>query len=351
MSRLTGRRLIMLCVSSSLSLSVCWAVMWLSGPDTAWPHMVFDRTEHNWGLVKPGTIQHASFRFTNRGAERLRIEEMRTTCGCTKPKLSRREIPPGETGTISLELQIPDDLNSIHHQLYITTNEPQDEKHTLYVYAQPWIGVTATPQALDMGQVRTGTTVQKTLDVVSNDGKLFAITSAYSNVRTLSVKLQDAARISALHRIHVTFTAGEPLGQLTGRLQITTSRDDGQTLGIPVSAQIVGEFRLSPNTLTIDAGEIGKVVQRTFLLALDEDDAQPPSVDCQVDSPWRLLSVDVQPAGKKLYRISCKVRYEAQEPLNPRAAMRVQIRIGPREHLIMVPLSVRGMFAPSPEAQ
>jgi hypothetical protein len=66
------------------------------------PHITFDKLVHEFGPITDTREHPASFRFTNTGTETLIISDINATCGCTVPKLERRQFQPGESDTIAV---------------------------------------------------------------------------------------------------------------------------------------------------------------------------------------------------------------------------------------------------------
>jgi hypothetical protein len=66
------------------------------------PHITFDKLVHEFGPITDTREHPASFRFTNTGTETLIISKISATCGCTVPKLERRQFQPGESDTIAV---------------------------------------------------------------------------------------------------------------------------------------------------------------------------------------------------------------------------------------------------------
>ena len=77
----------------------------LQAQDKATTEGVFDfETE----VIDYGTIDYDSdgtrtFTFTNRGRAPIIIADIKTSCGCTVPKYSKKPVMPGETSTIEVK--------------------------------------------------------------------------------------------------------------------------------------------------------------------------------------------------------------------------------------------------------
>src|SRR5947209_4479086 len=74
------------------------------GPTRARAELRFGQTTFEAGEVRGGAVLTPRFAFTNVGTAPVEITEVRPGCGCLKPRLTRRTVPPGETGQIELEV-------------------------------------------------------------------------------------------------------------------------------------------------------------------------------------------------------------------------------------------------------
>ena len=69
------------------------------------PSLVFDQYVVDLGAVPPSEEVYARFVFRNTGPNPLKIRELKPSCGCLQPKLSRDTYQPGEVGTFALKVQ------------------------------------------------------------------------------------------------------------------------------------------------------------------------------------------------------------------------------------------------------
>lgn len=70
--------------------------------DTSVTEMSVDQTEHNFGTFPMSEKQEHTFRLTNVGQSLLVIQDVTTSCGCTKVEYRKEPVRPGE----SLELKV-----------------------------------------------------------------------------------------------------------------------------------------------------------------------------------------------------------------------------------------------------
>lgn len=71
-----------------------------AGLAAAGPKITFDKESHDYGKVLYGDTVTEEFPFTNSGNATLVIEDLKSSCGCTKAVKGSREIPPRGTSKI-----------------------------------------------------------------------------------------------------------------------------------------------------------------------------------------------------------------------------------------------------------
>lgn len=59
--------------------------------------------EHDFGLIPRGRPVYHAFVFKNISSDTLRVETVRTTCGCTAAEWTESPIAPGAEGKLSIE--------------------------------------------------------------------------------------------------------------------------------------------------------------------------------------------------------------------------------------------------------
>ena len=72
-----------------------------ANPDTAafiGPRMQVDAPVFDFGQVEQGEQVTHDFRFTNQGNRDLRVQSVKTSCGCTAAVIAADTIPPGNRG-------------------------------------------------------------------------------------------------------------------------------------------------------------------------------------------------------------------------------------------------------------
>lgn len=84
-----------------------------------------NKTEHDFGKVKPETENFYQFKVTNTGKKPLLIQNTEASCGCTMPKKPEKPILPGESDYIEVIFKpFAGQSGEIRKTITITANVP-----------------------------------------------------------------------------------------------------------------------------------------------------------------------------------------------------------------------------------
>jgi len=89
--------------------------------------ITFDSAFYDFGTVKQGVMVKRTFRFTNTGADSLRISNVKVTCGCTVPEWPKEPVPPGGKGEIKVEFNTADKVGRQLRILRVVANTEPEE--------------------------------------------------------------------------------------------------------------------------------------------------------------------------------------------------------------------------------
>lgn len=95
----------------------------------------FPETQHDFGKVQEGKTVKYDFNFDNRGSSTLKIGDIKTSCGCTAALVSKKDLAPGEKGTLSVKLNTANRKGKMSRTITISSNDPMNPKKVLTVYA------------------------------------------------------------------------------------------------------------------------------------------------------------------------------------------------------------------------
>jgi Protein of unknown function (DUF1573) len=312
--------------------------------------VVVDKDGYNWGRVKPGSKVETTFLIRNSGAERLILREPGVTCGCTKPTLPVRELAPGESTAMLVSFQVPVDHGPVSHVITIPTSDPQRPTVELILSANSWVGVLPVPQSLELGTLRPGDSVERTLQFYSPDHKPFRLLRVSCDLPEVNVVSEDGDNVLAVHRVKATYRAGSRLGSVRGHIQASTDQLDAQLIELPIAAQTSGPILSTPTSLAIDRGEIGKIKKLSLLLRTVAPETPMELASVRASEPWEVVDYQVaklRDPGHVMLELSLRFPRGNGSPSGDLVLEFAK----PQAAELSIPLAIRGWTPVSPSSR
>jgi LEA14-like dessication related protein len=100
------------------------------------PLLEIPNTQYDFGKVTEGKVVDHIFTFKNNGDALLTIKEVKTSCGCTAALLSKKELAPGEEGTIKVELNTANRSGQMSRNVTIISNDTKEPQKYLTIHAE-----------------------------------------------------------------------------------------------------------------------------------------------------------------------------------------------------------------------
>ena len=88
--------------------------------------ITFKETEVNFNETESGTVLDLNFEFENTGDSMLIIKNISTSCGCTIPKIEKKEYQPGEKGVIPVKFYTAGYSGRVIKTLTVATNDKKN---------------------------------------------------------------------------------------------------------------------------------------------------------------------------------------------------------------------------------
>jgi hypothetical protein len=214
-----------------------------SGP----PRVVFSESVFDFGKVEQGAQVNHLFRFTNQGGQDLRIESVKTSCGCTAAVISSEVIGPGQEGTISATFDTTRFSGEKAKTVGVYSNDPLRPVTTLTLQGEITVEVEVDPPQLYLGRVRRGEETVRSVDVVYDASKSISITKVENSSPLLTVRAQDIDQQGRQgKKLIVTLKKDAPLGRLNDEIKVTTTSEKRPVIEIPVFGSIEGDLVVAP---------------------------------------------------------------------------------------------------------
>lgn len=236
--------------------------------DNDWAIKMFEKTEHDFGVVARGTDANYRLKFKNIYEQVVHIADVRTTCGCSAGKPSQDTLQSLEDAYIEVDMDTRKFIRRKDSTLIITFDQPSAATVTIPITAYIRTDVVVEPGAAKFGAVDVGQSKTLTLKVAyagRDDWKIKEIKTADANV---SAKAVETARGNGRvdYNLEVVLAENAPVGAL--RQFITLITDDASSPQVPVlvEAEINPDIVVNPPVLALGAMTPGQRLTRKLVL-------------------------------------------------------------------------------------
>ncbi len=96
----------------------------------------FEKSQHDFGIIKEGVVVDHVFKFSNIGKKPLEIKDVRSSCGCTVAKPNKMIFAPGENGELKVSFDSKNRSGRTSRTITMVTNDSVEEYYTLTIYAE-----------------------------------------------------------------------------------------------------------------------------------------------------------------------------------------------------------------------
>ena len=231
------------------------------------PRIHFSETVFDFGKAKPADTLRHDFIFTNTGNATLEVTGVQPGCGCTTAGAWDRQIEPGKTGKIPIQLNPSSFSGSIAKLVTVTCNDPVQATYQLQVRAAIWRPIDVQPSyvqfvMIDDEQVNPPAQV---VHIVNNLDEPISLEASSGN-QEFNTKL-NTVRPGKEFELQVTYTkATANPGPQANNITIKTSAADMPVLNITAYAMTQPAIMVMPGQIQLPAGPINPSQRYTAMI-------------------------------------------------------------------------------------
>lgn len=100
----------------------------INSKEKKYPELKFSEDFFDFGSIAEGEIVSHTFHFHNIGSDILVVKDLIPDCGCTLPKIDKKELKPGEESTVEVIFNSAGWSGSQYKSVTLRTNAPIREK-------------------------------------------------------------------------------------------------------------------------------------------------------------------------------------------------------------------------------
>ncbi len=233
-----------------------------------WAQKMFKTTRHDFGHVAHGSKSSFAFEVTNLYEEDVHIADVRTSCGCTAPTITKNTLKSWEKGSILATLNTQSFSGQRSATITVVIDKPYYAEVQLLVTVNIHNDIEIAPGAISFGNVDQGTAAEKEVLVTYYGRNTWQINDVQSANPNFEVELSDPTRQPdrVIYRMVVRLKDTAAAGYLNDSLTLVTSDRRLPAVSVAVEGQVVSPLAVSPASLFVGVLKPGQTVTKQLVV-------------------------------------------------------------------------------------
>ncbi|MCR9293791.1 MAG: DUF1573 domain-containing protein [bacterium] len=272
---------------------------------------MFDETSHDFGNVPRGAKTEFRFSLTNKYEEDVHIASVRSSCGCTLPRIEKDLLKTYETGAIVCEFNTRSFIGGKSAVVTVVFDRPYYGEMQLLVKGNIRSDIVTEPGQIQFGEVDRGTEKSTSVLVSYAGTNNWMIKDVRSTNQNLAVRLDRLADRNGRveYEMAVRLKDEAPAGEFNDEIVLVTNDGQYNLVTIPVRGKVLPPLMTSP--VPLGTLRVGQSVSNKFLIVRSKSPFEIKKVEC--DDQRLNLQDPIAIAGGTAYRIP--FTFEAKQPI------------------------------------
>lgn len=243
-----------------------------------WAAKMFKVSQHDFGSVAAGATAEFAFEFQNIYEEDLHVAGVRTSCGCTTPRVTKDYLKTWEKSEVIAKFNTQSFRGQRGATITVVFDKPYYAEVQLTVNGFIRGDVVFEPGEVNFGEVDQGQRAERTVEVTYAGRSDWRIVDVRSAGQFFEVELKETERRSGRvsYNMLVRLKENAPPGYFHNQLTLVTDDDRLKSIPIMVQGTVVAPVTVSPPTLFLGVLNPGQKVTKNLVVK----GKQPFKVEC-----------------------------------------------------------------------
>lgn len=237
-----------------------------------WVKAMFESNSHDFGTVPRGAKAEFSFKLTNKYEETVRIQSVRSSCGCTIPRIEKSDLKTYEEGAIICEFNTRSFVGPKAAVVTVVFAQPFYGEMQLNVKGNIRSDIVTEPGKIEFGEVSQGESKQTELRISyagRNDWKIVDVRSANNNLSVGKLESDNRnGRVSYVMSVSLKDSA--PAGEFSDQIVLVTNENEFNLVTVPVRGVVLPPV-VMPVSIELGSIRVGDVTSSRLVIKGKED--------------------------------------------------------------------------------
>lgn len=256
MSRTVLCAALVLCAASNVSAKE-WARNMFQG-----------ETSHDFGNVARGAKVEYAFVLKNIYKEDVHVSGVRSSCGCTTPKVVKDTLKTYEEGAILATFNTQTFSGARSATLTVTIDKPFYAEVQLQVKGYIRTDIVFEPGSVNLGAVDRGQEAAKKVRISYSGHDKWKIVEARPGSEYIEAAVKEISRAGGQtsYELAVTLKKDAPVGYIKEQLTLITNDRNAKEVPVAIEGRVVSELTVSPPTLYLGSLRSGAKVVKQLVI-------------------------------------------------------------------------------------
>ncbi len=233
-----------------------------------WAQKMFGDKSHNFGTVARASKTEYVFEMQNIYKETIHISGVRTSCGCTSPRVLKPTLKTWEKGGVLVKFNTDSFLGQRGATVTVTIDQPYYAEVQLTVSGFIRGDVMFNPGTVNFDSVDFGEGAAQSVNVSyvgRSDWRITDIRSANTNLVVEPVETRRSnGRVN--YQLNVKLKEEAPAGYFNDQMVLITNDGQSQNIPLRVEGNIVSTLTVSPAALSLGILRPGETVTKNIVV-------------------------------------------------------------------------------------
>jgi hypothetical protein len=257
-----------------------------------WVKTLFEESAHDFGTVPRGSDAVYEFKFSNKFVEDIHVAAVRSSCGCTVPRIKKADLKTYEESAIVCEFNTKSFVGQKAAVVTVVFTKPFYGEMQLQIKGNIRSDIDTEPGTIEFGDIDRGASKETEVKITarSSTWKIEDVRSANQHLGVSLEKLAAPGKVSYNMTVRLKDTA--PIGEFNDNIVLVTNEPQYNLVTIPVKGNISPPLVLP---VRIDLGTMDTGSQtRKFFVVKSKTPFEIKEIKC--DDPRFTIK---RPEGKK----------------------------------------------------
>jgi hypothetical protein len=233
----------------------------------SWAEKMFPVRTHEFGDVARGATAEFRYELTNLYEEDVHISGIRSSCGCTSPRIEKDTLKTHETSAILAHINTDRFTGQKGATLTVTFDKPYYAEVQLQTRVYIRSDVVFNPGSVEVGAVPEGKAADRQVTVAHAGRSDWKILDVVCPNPHLSATFDEIHRGGdTRYQISVHLDENAPVGYLHEHIVLKTNDYNRTQVPLLVQGRVEPSIVVSPTTLFMGSVESGQTVTKNIVL-------------------------------------------------------------------------------------